>query len=984
MRIHEEIYLPGMKALFVTVLLFTALTAGAQSTERDLFQQAEIRFRNGEYELALDRYQTLVRDFPFSGRVPDAHFRIGVSQHRLGRYEEALRTFRRVETRFRSTQYLGLVPFWKGVTHYYLDQHEDAVSELERYLGRDGSDEVVRQALLYLALSRDALGEDPRDDVERLLGLTDDPVSEPYASTIYIRSLARANEFEAAATFYESMNVDDLDPEWRSRIAIFAAEAYHSLGDEERALSLYQELSDAEPAIATVALQRRFEYAQREADPVRVDRIVREAEVTLRGRTDVLVEFWKHVGVASYRSESYDLAELYLARVWDLRDRELVGGVVPLYLAELRVRRGEIDNAISILETHLNRNDSEVERTLVRLGGLELKSERYASAADRFAEALERFPDGELAGQAGYQMAYARYREGRFEEALSIIEDITGRGATGGFSRELTRLKATLHRALGNLDRSIDAYRNYLAEVSDDIETRLELAKVLFLDERYEQVNAQIDEVYSRAPDLRENDPAAFLQAEYLEGLSRVGRRQYEEATVALESLRDFDLIAELSADVPSLRSIFPYGMYYLGWANYRLGLWSRATGTLLRVVDYDAAHPLAARSAYIAAWSAYSAESYDEAAGILRTHRELATDSVEEVEGRYLLAQVYRAAGQSGLAAAELKAIHRDVPDSPYADEAMYEHAALLAAGGEVDEATSLFVELFERYPDSPLASEALYRRGEVLYDAERYEQARDAWLEYRSEAPEDRLYAASLYWSGRASRAVEERGSALLVWNRLISEFRDSAFRFDAMIGAAEIYEERGELRQALNLYTEAVGTYPELAEEADAQSAADRLVLRLGGLSEQEARLLVQIEQGDRAESESGRRAIIELARLVIYESVAESVNRRLVLPLLQETAEKEDVDPARAAEAKFLVGEWYHQQGDDADAAEAFLTAAGIYPEDRDLTAQSFYRAAVSYNRRGGHAAVIREIVEAMQEEFPGSDWTAEAESILEGL
>lgn len=984
MIIHKEIYWPGMKALFIIVLLFTALTAEAQSTERDLYQQAEIRFRNGEYELALDRYHTLIRDYPFSARVPDAHFRIGVSQHRLGRYEEALRTFRRVETRFRSTQYLELVPFWKGTTYYYLDQHEAAVGELERYLDRDGTNEVIRQALLYIALSRDALGQDPRNDVRRLLELADHPAAEPYASTIYIRSLARAEEFEAAAAFYDSIDVDRLDAAWRSRIEIFAAEAYHALGDHESARALYEQLSDAEPAIATVALQRRFEYAQREADPVRIDRIVREAEVTLRGRTGVLVEFWKHVGVQSYRSGSYDLAELYLSRVWDLRDREPVGGIVPLYLAELRVRRGELEDAISILETQLDRDDSENERILVRLGGLELKAKRYAAAAGRFAEALERFPDGELAGQAAYQKAYAHYREGRYEDALSTIEETIGRGATGGFSREITRLRATVHRALGNYGRAIEAYRSYLAEVSDDIETRLELAKVLFLDERYEQVNAQIEELYSRAPDLRETDPAAFLQAEYLEGLSRVGRRQYEEATIALESLRDFDLIAELSGEVPSLRSIYPYGMYYLGWANYRLGLWGRATGTLLRVVDYDAAHPLASRSAYIAAWSAYSSESYDEAAGILRTHRDLSVDSAEAVEGRYLLAQVYRASGRTDDAAAELAAIYGDFPDSSYAAEALYEHAMILADADQPDEAVSLLGELFERHPGSPLAAEALYRRGEVLYDAERYEEARDAWIEYRSEAPDDRLYAASLYWSGRASRALDEGGAALLVWNQLINEFRDSTFRFDAMIGAAELYEARGELRRALNLYTEVVGTYPELAAEVDAQSAADRLVLRLGGLSETEARLLVRIEQGERAESESGREAIIELARLVVYESEAESVNRRLVLPLLRETAEKESEDPRRAAEAQFLVGEWYHQQGDDADAAESFLTAAGIYPEDRDLSAQSFYRAVVSYNRHGGYETVIREIVDAMREEFPGSDWTVEAESILEAL
>ncbi|MFW5995020.1 MAG: tetratricopeptide repeat protein, partial [Spirochaetia bacterium] len=409
------------------------------------------------------------------------------------------------------------------------------------------------------------------------------------------------------------------------------------------------------------------------------------------------------------------------------------------------------------------------------------------------------------------------------------------------------------------------------------------------------------------------------------------------------------------------------------------------ATSTLMQVVEYDSNHELAPRSAYIAGWSAYSGEDYESARRALTRLRELGPSEEMGIEGRYLLSQVHIALEDYESAETELAGIYEAFPDSDYAPEALSAHADILWDQDRVDDAVDRYQRVFQRYPDHQLAAEALYKRGEVLFTDEQYERARDAWLEFRSEADEDhRLYAASLFRSGQASRELNQTGAALLVWNRLIDDFRDSGYRFDAMAGAAELYEQRGEFREALNLYTEIVGTYPELADQINARERADELVLRLGGLNEQEAALLVQIEQGRRAATEEGREAIIELSRLVIYESVAESVNRRLVLPLLRETASRRDQAPEQAAEAQFLIGEWFHQQEEYEDAAEAFLEAAGINPRDRDLSAQSLYRAVTSYRQKGDREAEIREIVTTMQDEFPGSEWTAEAETVLEAL
>ena len=982
-----------MKALIAVVLLLVSLPGVAQSDGREVYQEAEVRFRNGDYELALDRYRALVRDYPFSSRVPDAQFRIGVVQNRLERYEDALSTFRKVETRFRSTQFIDLLSFWTGLTRYYLNDFDAAIDDFNRFLDGDPQDSVTRQALLYRALSRDRMGEDPREDVQRVLELAESPADEPYATAILMRSLMRSGQARDTIDLYESFDASELDAGWRERIELYAAEAYRSRGESERAMVLYRGLEDAAADVAVIAFQRQFERATGEGDRAEVDRIVRQAEVNLRGRTDVLSDFWQEVGVNSFRAGSFDLAELYLSRVWDLRSTQSVPGFVPMYLAEIHVERGELDSAERILEAALERSSEESERILVRLGGIHLRQQEYETASERLAQAIERFPEGEFAGQATYQRAFALFQLGELDETIAIIQNANERGVTGGFSREMRRLRASAHRRLGELDDSISHYRAYLAETPDDWPTRLEFTKVLFLAEQYERVNGQVSTLYNRVPDLRDRDASAFLQAEYLEGLARVARGEYEQAVAALESLRGIDTASANDATPEGgtddrsdggLETIYPYGLYYLGWAHYRLGAWDEATAILNEVVEFDSDHERAARSAYIAGWSAFSGEDYDRARDILERLKDLDPSEGVSIEGRYLLAQVYQVIDEPEAASEELTAIYEGFPDSSYAPEALYEHASLRADQGDTGRAADLYEAVFERFPESNLAVEALYRRGEVFFTASEYEAARDAWLEYRGEAQGDRLFASSLYWSGAASLELEETGATLLVWNRLIDEFPDSSFRFDAMVGAAELYEKRGDFRQALNLYTEMTGRYEDRAEEVGAQEKIDELVLRLGGLGEREASLLVRIEQGRRANTAEGREAILELARLVIYEGVTGSANSRLVLPLLRETAGRADEDPESAAEAQFLIGEWYHERGQDSDAAEAFLEAAGIHRSDEDLSAQSLYRAVNSYRREGNNEGVIREIVNTMRDEFSGSEWTAEAERILEAL
>ncbi len=969
--------------LLIATLLAGAGTWSAQAADRGVFQEAEARFRAQEWELALNRYDALIRQHPSSPTVPDAQFRRAVVLYRLGRYQEAVRVFRRVESRFRSTQYLPEVPFWKGLARYQLQDYSAAVSDLDSFLDDHPDSPLRTQALLYRALAE--IGSErpmlARATLETLFSETPDAGEESYAAALLTSLYIEHDDTELILRFTDELNLSDIESPWRENVKLYRAEALRAEGRSEEAFELYDAVVDAAPEIARVALQRRFERAQQTGDRDRVDGVLLEAEQRLAGRPELLSDFWLQVGIDAYEREEYEIAELYLRRVWDLRGAQPITGLVPLYLSHLRERRGELARAAEILELYLAEEDEPDEhaRVLMRLGAVRLAQENWEAATERFGEVVSQYPDSEHFGKAAYQLAFAEYRLGDLAAARNTIARTLGTARAGAFMPELLRLRASVERDRGELEDAVATFRDYLPMRSDDVASRLEYHKLLFRTGRTEQLVLESREFAESHPEFSEPVEPGYnagtaIEFNYLKGIALVSRRNYREASEVLGRL------PETPEEYEQHREIYPYVLYYRGWSAYQRAEYDEAVGLFDELVSYDQEHEFAARAAYLAGWSAFQQGAYDAAEERLLRVSALHASRELRIEAAFVLGQALAARGSHQEAAVQFRNLYLDYPDSGYADDARFEYAAQLAALERVDEAVAAYREVYERFPDSPLAEQALYTSGELLLSDGRYDDARNAFADYRNSFPDGRLVGAALYWGGDASYRLGESSGALLLWERLLEQHRDSEFRAQAMERAAEIYRDRREYRDALNLLTQLIVAYPERAEEIDARSTADQLVLLIGGLSQREAGLWVRIENNDRARSDAGREAIIELAQLVFYETAAGPRELGIVLPLLRETMEYDEEDPERAALAAFMLAEHSGEQGEYARAAERFLEAAAINPADTDHVARSLYRSA-EMQLRAGRRAEAEAIKSELEDEFPNSEWTAEARRLL---
>lgn len=969
-----------MKRVFLAFLLVTASTVVAQQSADELFQQAERRFSSQDYELALDRYSALVRDYPVSQYAPDAQYRIAVSLYRLGRYREALSRLERVEERFRSTRYLWLVPFWKGIVYYQLDDSNEAVFELSKFLDSSGDEGYRSQALLYRALAHLELAEESLaiTSLETLVAEVPDPSDQSYALALLLGLYNQADSPQQTIALYERVTLPSIDAEWRDRVALYAAEAYDATGKREEAALLFRELEGAEPEVASIAYRRLFAYAQAGEIDEEPQDVLRRAEQALAGRTDVLESFWLNVGAESYAQERFDLAELYFRRVWEFRQSRQVSGVVPLYLARLLERRDRGAEAEQVLSEYLSlygEGGSYRDQVMLNLGALRLRRGNPSAAIEPLQGFVDQFPDSSLYPEAAYQLAYAQRAAGRPQRALATVEAEFVSGRAGAANTRLLRLRSRLESELERPESAIQSLFEYLPLAPTDAAARLEYLRLLYEQERYDrvvEVGRQMLQVTGEAPQL---GAEVRFQVHYLVGLAYINQERYRLAVEQLTPVVN----ASVESD-SAVGGLIAYAGYYNAWSSFRLGEYSASLSGFGTLVSTYPRHPLAARAAYLGGWSAFRDGQFERSAELLNKVQTYEVGEELAVETAFLLGRVYAAQRNNQAASVQFRSVALEYPQSAYADDAWFEYAESLVRERRPDDAVAALERLYEIYPSSSLAEDAHYRRAELLYGEEQFRAAQQAFFSYRSTYPDGRYTDGALYWGGQARAQLDEGAGALLLWDRLISEFRDSPYRADAMNQAARVYTERGEYREALNLLSEMKAAYPEAARAAEASRCTDELVLLISGLSAREAELLVTIEQNDRSATSAGRAAIIELGRIVIYEATSAEVEPTAVVPMLNEVAELAEQQPTSAAQARFLLAEYYASLENFDRAGNAFLEVPAIDPANGDLAAYALLRAAQSFSAIG-RGEQVQALVERLEESFPRSEWITEARRLL---
>jgi len=764
--------------------VFLSLLSSVWGVPEDtrLYEEAERRFRSGDYQFALSRYDTLIEEYPDSEFIADAHFRKGLILLHSGKLAAAAKYLERVDRRYGYTRYAPYIPFWLAVVRYELEEYEAALEYFFEYLSGT-SEQYRRDARFYSALSLRELGR-TREALDLIADIPADGkelFEHSELFRLYADLLVANGKYRELLDLYAKVDIEKAPEELIPSLRLYEAEALHYLGRVEEAENRYRELLDAPGDVARIAFQRLFSLSLEKGDEEERFRILEKAQSALSGYPELLNEFYLRVGIAASRGESFELAETYLRRVYRSLSAEEMDPILPLYLSYTLERREGAEEAFRLLSEYLEELGRELppsEPLLFAMIRLSAELEQW-SALQRYGDGYretytgdgrssrqsegtaDRSSTARRAARVSYLYAFGLRELGQSRAALAVLDKLSEERLEGGYYDDLLLLRGRLYMDLQEWNMAEEAFREYLPLHPAEPFGYGELIRIAFSQKRWEQVLQWAASAEKQVPGLETEYAEEYGKILYLRGLSLLGLARYDGGADVLEELVSGELFDYLGSG-----EIGPQSLFFAAWARYKNADYRRAIELFDRLEERFPGHPRVQEGRYLAAWAAYASGDFEAAKESFANYARFAEELDERMRGRYMHAKSLAALGERQEALSLYRQVYEEGENSGVADDALFESASILAGTGRIEEAVDRYHRLFRFFPRSSLAEEALYRRGELLLENERYAAAREAFYEHRSRFPRGELVDNSLYWGAVASRRVgEPYGAALLL---------------------------------------------------------------------------------------------------------------------------------------------------------------------------------------------------------------------------
>ena len=112
-----------MKRSLLILVAFVLLPLAACSlrqkpTGEDYYAQGQLNFATKEYKAAIENYQKLIDQFPFSPYAEDAEMKIGLAYYQQQDYAEAIGALDDFQRMHPTSPNLELVTYYIGMSYY--------------------------------------------------------------------------------------------------------------------------------------------------------------------------------------------------------------------------------------------------------------------------------------------------------------------------------------------------------------------------------------------------------------------------------------------------------------------------------------------------------------------------------------------------------------------------------------------------------------------------------------------------------------------------------------------------------------------------------------------------------------------------------------------------------------------------------------------------------------------------------------------------
>lgn len=633
-----------------------------------------------------------------------------------------------------------------------------------------------------------------------------------------------------------------------------------------------------------------------------------------------------------------------------------------------------------LLELSLRSDFPYPAKVLLELGQLAYEARRYGNARLNLEQVLREASDAPTMLRVLILLGSTYQQLGDWEGALRafrMAEQLLRHGDTlliPHWRRYWEQALLGMGASLVMLQRAGEALRILEQLVGEWLERALQPDEILFwLAEAYYQVGnlAQATQVYER---LLLRYPTSLRREEALYGTAWCAFRTHQleraafwfdrllqefpntryatEALVrradALYILKQYRQAAETYWDVAQRFPSMPegeYAAYQYGYVLYRLRNYTAAEEAFRYFARTYPRSQLADEALYFLGWLAFQQQRYQEAIERFRHLLQIYPNSPLAARTWFAIGNAYYNMEQWQEALQAYRTVVEQYPNSPYALEAVKSVQYCLLAMGQTDAAYRWADTVAQRYPATKLEEEARLKRAELLFAQQRYDAALREYAEFARRYPYSNRTAEALYWAFRSALALGDRETARQLSKQLHQQFPGDRFATQSLL---ELAREEARFDPAI-----ADSLYQQVEQLGDSLQRAEAAFQR-GNLAyiRGDTGTAVRQWQWTAAQYPATEFAAQARYRLALYwRGVEQYDSLRIVLAPL---AERED---ELGAEALYLIGEAWMQQGRCDSAVIAFRTLHTKHPNDNQWLPLSLLHTGECYERMGENAAAI---------------------------
>ncbi len=757
----------------------TAPSSPADTELRD-YLAANGLLNRGLYELAAAEYRKFLSAHGSHEKAPVARYGLAVCLFRTQQFEATVPELASL-AKLADFAFAAEVGTLLGQSQLALQRYGPAADAFERVVRDFGQHDLADDAAagaveaLYSAGKHEDVGQRSRTFAERW---PESPLGDRVEFFAGSALMAR-KEYEPAAGRFASLLRDHSESPLAAQAGLLLAQCYQFSGSADAAITQFRKIADQQDhphvsealfGLGTLLLEK----GQAKAAGAALDRLLE----------------------SSPQSPLVSAARLQRGRAW--------------------FDEAQFDRGLATFAQVGNEGDL-ADDAAYWAAKCRLRQEKFADAAQRLADAIQRFPDSELKAEMSYDRTVALTRAGQHDAALVSLTDFQKHYPQHALSAGALQLLAVSEHQQRRYDESAEHCRRFLSQFP---EHELAASVAFLLGENLYLAGKHADAADAFARFLEQYQKDAQADRARLRlglALHRTGR--LEDAIDALTQV----------AGLAAKDELYRPALLALGDAHFQRSEWKAAARRLSDYLGLAQDPPSADDALLKLGLAQQRQEQFAEALKTFDQLIERFPQSPQRLQAMFERGQTLVALTRLDAAAQAFENVLKEGAASRFAAHAWNHLAALAAQRKDFAAAAEQFGRVSEMATDSPMAPEAAFGQAEALLAGEKFAEAGAAFTRFIERFPSD----------ARVPRARVQLALSLARQNRCpdalkVIEQVDQAGtqELPEALAAAARYEQAWCLR-SLGRNDEAAAAYRKLLDKAAASEFGVHAMLDLAAI-------------------------------------------------------------------------------------------------------------------------------------------------------